>query len=537
MESKLFKPIQISLCYLDDQASRKIRQDLIWTFYLKISFKLESLFANLRNLRLKKYLSKSIAISNKGSSYTVSPFAMTEYSWTYWRKQGEINLQKLLDNFPEKDHDKNFSCTPSKFHNLAKIICKYHGYHTINAHANEDSIFLFDSEHFFNGGHLANVEETLDIIATYFSNAKCYFFLDKHMLLFPTAAKLVTSKYKFCEVIDVTSNTLCFATLANLDYKISLPPQASISESVDFNILHNSHFNPCLNWNSTESQAKLAPPVTAWASAFSKEESYEIVRKHFQKIGLDFNYLNYVVLHSRNSNFLAPNIRSSLPLTQRESLIEQIKNLNLAVIVAGINKPEDKYKANDVIYLDEIGSIDDSFQMHILNGALALIGSPSGLTHMTYCTNTPTLLFDVPFPRTSCLPTATWLSLMKIPTRGEKRLALSEYYKITMNSYEIETDARSKAKSPLSFFNIELNCNECDTIFTAFLELIVKHYGLSGIKKLGITISNYSAESFSNAAMQDRELINQLLLKFSDSGKYRAFNLDSLAKANWKNFE
>lgn len=530
----MFEPIQITLSYEGDQASRKIREGLVWNMFLKVTKKIEILLTLLRDRALKNYLDQCIGITNKKNVMAVSPFTTTEYSWTYWRSQGIINVNKLLqgEGISSKLKWKVFDIKMATI--LLKKIYESYTQSIYSPPSSDEIVFLFDSEHFFNGGHLAGLEETLDIFAACIKKVRCYFLLDRRMILFPTLANLITSKYKFCEVVDITKNTLCLDKLKGIKCD-ELENSEAYAEG-EYNIISNRYINPCLCWSNKRSQANLTTPETAWGSHYEKALSRQVVSIELEKKGFKLAHKNYIAVHSRNATFLSDNVRSSLPLRERGELLDAISGLNVLVIVLGVNKLEDKYHSEDIVYLDELGTFDDSFQIHVLNGAIALVGSASGISHMTYCTNTPTLLFDVPFPYCACMPRSTWLILLKRLKKHSERVDMSEYYKFSVSAYDrVQTDGTMSAKSPLALMGIELVCNTDATIYTALTELLYKHYDKKWLQKENIKLeASMQAEiKMDERAEHDRSQIDNQAREFKKSRHFQTCGLDSLARANW----
>lgn len=534
----MLEPIQISLSYKDDQQSRGIREGRFWNLYLKINHKIESLFSRLRDQRLKRHLISSRKKSKYSTHASISPFSTTEYAWTYWRKQGSKNFYQITKRLRIKQKKNRLSQEPEVKHNeLLQELCLACNHALNNSPNDRDTVFLYDNYNFSNSAHLALIEETLDIFSAFFKNVKCYFFLDSANILLPTAAKLITSKYEFCEVIDASDFTICFPE--NAGNRNLLLSSSEIQNSINFKISRNSEFNPIMCWSSQESQARYSPQQKAWEAAYSKEQSREIILSELKQKGIILKSKQYIAVHSRNSHFLSANIRDSLPLYKRNQFFEEIRSANLSVIIFGIQKPEDKYMANNIIYLCDIGIFDDSFQMHVLNGALAMVGSPSGITHMTYCTNTPTLLIDVHTPAIPALPNSTCLAVLKPLERQGIRLGLSEYYNIRMDAYLIENEGMNTPRSPLNYFSIELKCNSDRKLIAAFYELILKQYSLAHLEEMDIFIANsgYATENdLTKAALKDIEEIQDKTLDFNKTGQFPAFKPDVLAKANWIDF-
>ena len=231
---------------------------------------------------------------------------------------------------------------------------------------------------------------------------------------------------------------------------------------------------------------------------------------------------------------MSDTVRNTKPLIEREQLFQGIIEMGLQIVVLGVMEPDSKFKHPDVIYVDELGPISDDIQIHIIHGAVGLIGSPSGVTNLTYCTDTPTLYMDVPFPFSNCYPRSTIKALLKKLIHKGKIVTLAKYYEYDQKelAWQDLFDAKGKPSSPLNRENIELQCNSDEAVIYAFKELLIDTYGPDRFKKVKI---NQSKGKINVEDMEkDKDKINYLLQSMPKKGQfYRYFAPNNLSTANW----
>ena len=207
----MLPPIRLTLEYEADQAYRKvINGNLIWNTYLKIRHKMDKMMTLMLSHYIKRESDKYILSQRRLNSKPIPPFIMTKYSWTYWRDQGGSTFKAIIARC-EKALNTSCEIAPQDYdYLLLNQIFERLSYKPRKEPRKDSRIIFFDSYRFFNGGHLANIEETLDIIDSQLTNIYCYFFLDRRMILFPTLAEKIIDRFDFCEIVDCTDNTICF---------------------------------------------------------------------------------------------------------------------------------------------------------------------------------------------------------------------------------------------------------------------------------------------------------------------------------------
>ena len=237
---------------------------------------------------------------------------------------------------------------------------------------------------------MANIEQTIDNLQSANCNPVFVFLLDRNMILFPLLSSLILEKCSKRIIFDSTdypvklnSDPQAHGKISNLaaNYSINLDSSLVVTDCIS---------NPCITWKNYPYGNK-NEPQKAWPMAFRKDDSIKIINHTLTALMLPSISRPYVVIHVRNSTLMSDNIRNSRPLNDRAKLFEGIQAMGLQAVVLGVMDPSSKFEHPEVIYVDELGPITDDLQIHILNGAIGVIGSPSGVTHLTYCTDTPTL--------------------------------------------------------------------------------------------------------------------------------------------------
>ena len=232
---------------------------------------------------------------------------------------------------------------------------------------------------------------------------------------------------------------------------------------------------------------------------------------------------------------MSDNIRNTRPLKGRVELFRGILDIGLEVIVLGVIEPSSKFKHPNVIYADELGAISDALQIHILNGALGVIGSPSGVTHLTYCTDTPTLLLDMPFPFCSYYPGSNMKALLKKLKHGNQFAGLAKYYAYEQQEIMSERirNADGLPFSPLHNAGLELECNPDQAVLHAFKELLIETYSPQELKSLHLDQKSNLLIDF-ETMKKDKHEINKTLKKCKKkSDQWVYFEANHLSTANW----
>ena len=535
MEDKhLFKPIRLSLRHEDDQAGRKIRENQIVQIYQHISIKIDSAVNRYRDWLLKREIE-----SRRKRDKAITPFMLTEYSWTDWRTRGNKNFKLILAKLENYMSDKssigvnrtlNYSLKQYYWDLLSpekrKELC---------TNKLDKLCLFFDSSFFFNGGHMAILEETLDVLSQIGMKFKVLVLLDRNMILFPTLCRAILNKYDDVHIIDVSRRPIRLpsgqdelkdiASELGVDdecLQIDLPK----SNSQWFGARNTSFINPFFYWNKGKSQLEASRLQTAWSKYFSKDESRvkasEIING---SLGRKFNLDRYVIIHPRNGTFLAPNIRDTLPMKDRGSLLKAIRKEGFSVVVLGMSQLKENFQSKDVLYLNNIGPIPDELQIHLINGASAFIGSPSGITTMSYCTNTPLLLLDSPIPYFTHLP-PNFKILLKRLVKSSLQVKYSNYFAINQESY-LEEIRDHKPWSPVMKHDITLHPHSDEAVFDALLELLSesepKHYKYNPLKE----------DRMFGWRLEDCTEIDKLSKNLQPKSLYTIFSSKNLSRANW----
>ena len=519
----------IDLAYEKDKESKRFTSTLIWpNIFLKITKKLEKLTEYLFNRAIKNRIDFK---KNHGQAF--APNDLLLYRGNYWEQIGSDNFRKMF----EQTDSTSFSLSTQLLSKIFKLVNQ--GKLKIICPSKEKAITLikptstylfFDSYYFFNGGHVSLVEQTIDNLQFANSNAILVFLLDKRMTLFPTLTKAIVNKCKNIIMIDST------------DFPVKLPSgtksnpkneQLHINNEVnlDASILsHNSIFNPCICWKKYPYKTNLLTKK-AWGQLFDPEYSFTTTYQLIQQKNNQILQKPYVVIHTRNSTLMSESIRNSIPLAERGELLESLIDMGLNVIVLGVMEPAFKYKNSNIIYVDELGPVSDDLQLHILNGAIGLIGSPSGITHLAYCTDTPLLLIDMPFPFCNTFPNSHMKALMKRLRCNGQWISLSKYYEYSQ-SVHLEHHHNKKIFSFLFGEEAEFEYNSNRAILHAFKELLSEAYTTSDLKNINV---NQKANSIdTSTAKIDKEKINSALQIFQDkSYRFPYITSEHLSSANW----
>jgi len=478
----------------------------------------------------------------------LSPYDLLMYRSHYYEQAGTSNYNRIIKEI-EQDltcaKEKNDNYTSSLFsrlflNKLFELKCqgklKLIGSRNMpDKPISDDEIYLFfDSYLFFNGGHTGVAEQTIDNLQlTNSGNAIFVFLLDKNMMLFPSLSKLIIDKCNSIIAFDATKFPIKLAQtpspnngIKKLSESFQLDNECSMS-------LNDCIFNPSVSWKNYPYRFK-GFPKKAWSSAFSKEESIEITKKVLHRLKQKPLTKDYVAIHARNSILMSDNVRNTKPLIERKQLFEGLITMGLQVLVLGIMEPDSKFRHPDMLYSDELGPISDDIQIHIIHGAIGLIGSPSGVTQLTYCTDTPTLLLDMPFPFCTCYPNSNMKALLKKLEKSGENISLSKYYEYTQSELVREEvrDSEGKPFSPLRREGIELKCNSDAAVLHAFQELLLDTYSASELKNLAVepVDSPINVEAFA----KDYKAIHAMLKTCKkDSDNYPYFEMRDLSKANW----
>lgn len=478
--NEILNSSNISLNYDFDSKSRRALDKCWWVdLYNILKFKIDKIVRERRKKLLYKFIKNKL---KKGEA--INPHLMTVYSGEYWLPKGIGVFKDVTSRVKELMDDKRtnvgflYESVLKEFY-ADQII--FESQNIINnRYSNKLTPIFFDSNFLFNGGHPAALEETLDVIMRYQTKEFCcYFFVDRHMVLFPSLANQIFHKYKNSVVIDCTEKPIRFPHAKELWL---LSQQLKVERDL-FEICSNiesantyayrtpSFFNPFIHWIHSDKNYRFQKVKSSWLSKYTKSDSQELVINYLKKAGcINHDFKRYVVIHLRNEYF-SKCIRNTFAPIERKKLLESITSSGMGIIVLGTNRSSAKYSNESIVYLDEFGSIPDDFQIHVISGAEAFIGSASGITTMTYCTNTPLLLIDMHKPFFAHIPQSGFKVLMKRIKTTKKELPISSYYDTEPVEYWHEQKA-GLPWSPLFEKNCTLNCVTDESIFNALMELL-----------------------------------------------------------------
>jgi len=477
----------------------------------------------------------------------LSPYDLIMYRGEYYEEIGSLNYRRIIQkidlestvkNYRHKDFGKQqfpklFLQQLVRLASRGKLKLVSHKQIPERRSINSDSevYIFFDSHFFFNGGHIANIEQKVDNLISNNNNITFIFLLDRRMILFPALSKLILYKYDKIIIFDATDFPIKLSEDLDKCYAISKLSEIQHLNTSNSIISRNSIFNPTLSWKNYPYGSN-GNPQKAWCRAFSRSDSRNIVTNEFSRLPKTKLKRDYVVIHARNSTLMSDNIRNTKPLIDREKLLRGIINMGIQIIVLGIMEPSSKFNHNDIYYADELGPITDDLQIHILHGAIGVIGSPSGVTHLTYCTDTPLLLIDMPFPFCTCYPGSNMKSLLKrLKQANHTQVSISKYYDYSQLAHQEEV-RNLKAFSPLHQDNIELECNSDDAILHAFQELLIDSYDRQSLQHLNTNEIHKSIDF--EAMKRDKQEITSILKSCKDeSDRFPYFKIRDLSEANW----
>lgn len=540
--SDFFFPNRLDLSCKGNRESQSYVSSLACeTFLFKLSIKLRKLVEILIKRKIARRL--KVKIQNHKP---ISPADFLLYRAECWAQEGKKNFESILESLEGKsliDRD-NINCqdtgifTQLLFREL--LLLKSKGKLNIvplkgdvYKLAESKAFIFFDSYYFFNGGHTSAVELTLDNLKAANNMAVFVFVIDRRMILFPQLANLVLQKYDNCLLFDATNYPIRLPDTQEspLNWSLSqLQPSLDISKS---SIYTDSIFNPYLYWNSYD-YGKNLKVTKAWHRVYSRNDSKSIVEKELRAIRYQTTKKPYVVIHTRSSELMPMNIRNSTSIKDKDTLLLGLLEMGLRVIILGIGEPSPTTQHPDIIYGQAFGSMRDDFQIHILNGAIGIIGSPSGITHLNYCTDTPTLLLDAPFPLCNCFPNAHFKVLLKkLKNKNNQYVDISHYYRYSDNEY-LEL-LNTSTESPLHKEGIKLVCNANSMVVHAFKELLRETYTQKDLLNLDTSLSFEEI---------DQDLLNSEKTKIekyldtpppSSSSKrsHPLFPFGNLSSANW----
>lgn len=529
----LFASHLIDLSVRADIESKTFTARLFWqNIALKVNLKLKAIvdqgFGNAVKQRIEHKLR-----SNKA----VSPHDILLYRMNYWEKVGENNFRKLVKSIMRKSNNSNhidhISSTTNRFSHqfLQELfgLCKKGGLtlvygdrdYDLYQSTTKDYVF-FDNYLFKNGGHSGVLESTIDNLLPSQNNIKLVFILDKRMVLLPHLSKLILDKYENKIIFDASELPIKLPVGESHDLgRIKWENILDLSQSIPNS---NSIFNPIVAWRNDSCGAKKRP-TGAWVNAYSKSDSLKIS-------GLNTKD-QYVVIHARTSTFMSDNIRNTPEPCKRGDLFKGLKEMGLKIIVLGVLSSDSKYKDPDanIIYGDDLGPIPDDLQIHIINGAIGMIGAPSGITHIPYCTNTPVLFIDHPFPFFDCHPYGKTKVLMKKLKKENQFIGLAKYFTYSQKAH-LEADQCLKAFSPLNEEEIILECNSDKAVLHAFKELLLSTYSKQELQGLNIPKDNIKIDF--EASTRDKKEIASMLMYAKDKPHNLPFIENYLlSDANW----
>ena len=539
--SDFFGSNLIDLSFKADRESKAFTSRLLWeNLALKIVTKLKLLVDRGFNRAVKHRIEAKIR-----NKQALSPNDLLMYRYQYWEETGTRNYNKIIQSMKSDKDFNNAKGTNAVSNLLPKLLFKElfhlhkHGRLPIQettycqdfTTAKNEIYFFFDSYYFFNGGHVAIIEQTIDNLQSTNCDGIFIFLIDRNMVLFPQLSNLILKKIRNRIVFDCTNNPI----------KLSISPlkpetirQLAANHSINLSnsIINVDYiYNPNIEWKSYP-YTSYTKYRKAWSLAFNKNKSIDIINQTLTTLSFPLIHSEYVVIHARNSALMSDSTRNTKPLNDRADLFKGIFQIGLQVIVLGVMEPSSKFKHPNVIYADDLGPISDDLQIHILNGAIGVIGSPSGITCLTYCTDTPTLLLDMPFPFCSCYPASNMKALMKrLKTTNNNKIGISKYYDFSQLAH-LNEERDPQAESPLSHENIKLECNSDDAILHAFQELLLETYSSTRLQGLNLKKTD---ESIDTEAMKRDQFHISTKLKTckAKAERFPYFEISDLSMANW----
>jgi len=541
-ESRFFGVNRIDLSFEANTESKAFTSKLRWeNLALKIITKLKILVSKTFEYAIKCRIKHKIC-----QQEPISPYDLLMYRGEYHEETGKKNYKRLIQKIDQELPAMNYQhggVDKKLFSKLflqklfwlekqgkLRVITRKEVPERISIDYNSDVYLFFDSYHFFNGGHVPYIEQTIDNLASSNENIIFVFLLDRGMILFPSLSKLILNKCDKLIVFDATDFPIRLLNNLNQFYTISeLEAIRNLNTSHSI-ITNNSIFNPILSWRTYPYESN-GNPQKAWPSAFTKSESKNIVVRRLCHLPEAQLKRNYVVIHARNSTLMSDNSRNTKPWIERGKLLREIIKMGLQVIVLGVMEPGTKFNHPDIFYADELGPITDDIQIHMLHGAIGFIGSPSGVTHLTYCTDTPLLLLDMPYPFCTSYPSSNMKALMKKLKMNSCSISLAKYYEYSQE--ELQEEVRDfQAYSPLNRDKIELECNSDGAILHAFQELLLETYSPVALQDLNIEQTDQSINF--KARKRDIEKINSALKECKkQSYPLPYFEIRDLSMANW----
>jgi hypothetical protein len=536
----LFGPNLIDLSYQANQESKSFTSQLLLeNLAIRVSNKLRILADQALNAAIKRRIEYKVSHQKP-----LSPHDLLLYRSQFWEQVGESNYQKInhkIEKVAAKKHTKYNEDSASLFSRLLlqelfqlkeeRKLTLVQSTQGLGQESSDSEIYIFfDSYYFFASGHLNNLEESIDNLLSTNSNITVVFLLDRRMMLFPCLSKIILEKCSKRIIFDATEFPIKLTdrpAKALAVSKLAKDNKLNLGNSI---ISNDCILNARIIWNIYPYKSNCIPQK-AWCSTFTRSQSKSIVNFELNRLSGTSPSRQYVVIHFRNSALMSDNIRNTKPLSDRKELLKGIIGMGLQVIVLGIMEPASKLKHPDVFYIDELGPIKDDIQVHMLHGAIGILGSPSGITHLTYCTDTPLLLVDMPFPFCSSYPASNMKALLKKPILNSSSISLSKYYQYTQGEH-LEEIRNNRAYSPMYEDNIELVCNSDGAILHAFQELLIDTYKQSALGDFEICQSNVDIDI--EAMERDKHAINSALNKSRlDSDKYLYFKASDLSTSNW----
>ena len=374
----------------------------------------------------------------------------------------------------------------------------------------------------------------MDILNTIDQGIKIVLLIDFRMILFPELSELIIKKYSNAVLFDCSKFPLQMPINEEGLKKNQISSDAitmnfGLEKHKYFRARNWSIFNPMFSWIE---RPKVSKFYTAWGGKYTKDTSRQIALEKYVEVRRKDIWTKYVVIHSRSEQFLGDkNIRNSLPVSKRSNLIHEINNLGFLVVATG-GQDHDGYlgdKHDGLLYIDELGEIPDSMQIHVVNGASIVLGTASGMTHLTYCTNTPTLYFDVPFLELPNIPDCEHLVLPKrLFKNNNVYQGISPYYRVDPH-YNYLENINGQEFSPLMILGYTLKCNQDVQIAHAFRELMEKLGYLESIKDPKSELIKQKL-----AEQSDKEKAYLFFKNFSQRSRFTPFGIGRIAKAAWK---
>lgn len=525
---------QLKRIFLDISGKQKIIYlSYPYNIATKVINKAIAIMDNLRRQLEKSHINAltTFYFEKNSCSRPISPRLIIEYRSCVWESVGTKNFLELIISKVDKFGGYNYNNTLKVFLDAAQIINKSslnicsNEYLTATDDTSESKpdhmAFFFDSYFLFNAGHMSILCETLDVLSIFYPNSYFLIFFDVKMVLFPSLLQKIIEKHKNCILIDCSHMPLAFSDKTlNLKHKSIF--QAFSSNETRFAIRNNSLLNPSVTFNLTgleDSPSNYTQDSAGIClnskSRFRNNEMLENLRR------------NYVVIHFRNSAYMSDSPRNTLPIPLRVGLFELILSLDLDIVLLGVNNPSDIVKLNGLHYLQEMETVEDSLQLDLMGGAVATIGSVSGITHLSYCLQKPTLLIDVCSPKRTPTNYGCYKAIFKELYQNNAKVCQSNYYKYPNSSFNWCVPGKENVFLSSGY---QMKCNSNNALYQAFVELLVDSGHSSLITEREIKmIQEFKSMKRSSLAFEESKLLYS-----RNPDKHLMIHPTNLSSSSWR---